>query len=251
MPGLPQMPPSAPRAMPSSRPSGGNFNSAPGGMAGGMPSGADTGAAFNQTTGFSEAQKIQRSVARGKKNAAVLSSVKLSRQQLEQWLAQFGLKLLTSSVELQMTHNFINSSYVIYPDGSNVSLTLFLKQTDQNIQSIAQQISQHLSGIASQLEVIDPYASAQNPFNAQFGVGAPPPIFTPQPNNFQNNYQSANQAYYPQNQYPQTQNPYQNTPNSNSFNPTYPNQNSYPNPNNNFNNQFSNPNNYPNFNNQN
>ena len=188
--GIPQMPPQAPRAAPRSAPNGGNFNMPAGGQPG-MPSGADTGAAYNQTTGFSEQQKIQRSVAKSKRNAGVLKAVKLTRQQLEQWLTQFGLKLLTSSVELQMTHNFINSSYVIYPNGSQISLAMFLKQTDQNIQSIATQINTQLAGVASQLEVVDPNAG-QNPFEQQF--------FNPN----QGYYPQPQQGYY-QPQYPQQQ----------------------------------------------
>jgi hypothetical protein len=230
------MPPQAPRAAPRSAPSGGGFNM-PGGQPG-MPNAADMGGAYNQTTGFSEQQKIQRSVAKSKRNAGVLKAVKLTRQQLEQWLAQFGLKLLTSSIELQMTHNFINSSYVIYPNGSQISLAMFLKQTDQNIQSIAAQINTQLSGIASQLEVVSPNQS-QNPFEQQFVTQNPNqgyypqpqqgyyPIqnqaqqYQPQPNYYppqQPQYAPApqnynpNQGYYPQLQQPQIQNPYYQNP---------------------------------------
>ena len=227
MAGIPQMPSQAPRSAPRSAPSGGNFNGPVGGMpGGGFPnSGADTSGAFNQNSGFSEQQKIQRSVAKSKKNAGVLKAVKVSRQQLEQWLAQFGLKLLTSSVELQMTHNFINSSYVVYPNETKISLPMFLKQTDQNIQDMAHQISQQMVGIASHLEVMDPN-SGRNPFEQQFynnmpamdmnqALYQPQPAFYPQqnPNQIQNGYPNPNyyppqpqQGYYqPQPQYPQQQ----------------------------------------------
>ena len=226
MAGIPQMPSQAPRSAPRSTPGGGNFNAPAGGMAGGFPNaGADTGGAYNQTSGFSEQQKIQRSVAKSKKNAGVLKAVKVSRQQLEQWLAQFGLKLLTSSVELQMTHNFINSSYVIYPDETKISLPMFLKQTDQGIQDMVHQISQQMVGIASHLEVMDPN-SGRNPFEQQFFTGMPAmdmnqavyqpqPPYHPQPNPNQVQVQNGypNQNYYPpqpqqgyyQPQYPQQQ----------------------------------------------
>jgi len=226
VPGIPQMPPQAPRAAPRSAPSGG-FNMPAGGQPGGMPSGADMGAAYNQTTGFSEQQKIQRSVAKSKRNAGVLKAVKLTRQQLEQWLTQFGLKLLTSSVELQMTHNFINSSYVIYPNGSQISLVMFLKQTDQNIQSIATQINTQLAGVASQLEVVDPNAG-QNPFEQQFYNQNPSQgqAYYPQPQQGYYPIQNQVQQYQPQpNYYPQPQPQYAPAPQ-----PYNPNQGYYPQP---------------------
>ena len=264
MAGLPQMPSQAPRSSPRSAPSGGNFNAPAGGMGGGFPStGADTGGAYNQASGFSEQQKIQRSVTKSKKNAGVLKAVRLTRQQLEQWLAQFGLKLLTSSVELQMTHNFLNSSYVIYPDGSKISLPMFLKQTDQGVQNLAQQINDQMSGIASHLEVVD-LNSGRNPFEEQFYPGMAPmeqnqamyqpqPQYAPAPNHYpqsnqmmdqngfpnQNYYppqpsQQPNQGYYPvQNSVPASYNSqpnYNQNQNPQTFNPNQqnPNQSFYP-----------------------
>lgn len=158
-----------------------------------------------------------------------------------------------------MTHNFLNSSYVIYPNGSKIALPMFLKQTDQNIQNLAQQINHQMSGIASHLEVIDPN-STRNPFQQQFYAGMPPmtqtqTMYQPQPNynqasqpyqNFnpnghQNAYPSqpipqANQNYYPaQNSTPPGYYPTSNyNPNQNSqpYNPNQPNfiQNNFPQP---------------------
>lgn len=119
----------------------------------------------NNPRGFSEQQKIQRSVTRSKKNAGALKATINARLQLEQWLNQYGLKLITSSIDLQITLNFIEASKVIYPDGARIPLPIFLKQTDPSIQQLALEINSRVANIASHLEMIGPDKLNQDDFN--------------------------------------------------------------------------------------
>ena len=121
-----------------------------------QPGNSDAGQNYNNRASSTEQQKLQRSVARGRKNAGALRAAIQTRSQREQWLKQFGLQLLTSSIELQLSRDFINSSLVSYPNGVRVPLAIFLKQADPVISDIANQINQNMLGIASNLEITNP-----------------------------------------------------------------------------------------------
>ncbi|GAB4145460.1 MAG: hypothetical protein OHK0017_05080 [Patescibacteria group bacterium] len=142
--------PQMPRQMPQAPAGGGGFNNP------NQPGNFDFSQAANQQTGFSEHQKTVRAVSRAKKNAGALKAAINTRAQLEQWLNQYGLKLVTSSVDLQLTKSFIASSSIVYPQGVRIPLELFLKQTAPAIQQLASQINQNMINIANHLDVVDP-----------------------------------------------------------------------------------------------
>ena len=66
-----------------------------------------------------ERERILRSVVRSTKIKSTTTSVIQTRAQLVQYLKQNGLNLWTSFEEFQASHDFIASSYIIYPKHNN------------------------------------------------------------------------------------------------------------------------------------
>jgi hypothetical protein len=127
------------------------------------PSGGDTnGGNINQAPNFNvapstERERLLRSVARSTKIKSATTSVIQTRSQLVQYLKQNGLDLWTSAVEFQKSHDFIVSSYVIYPKHNNFkeALVEFLKRYP-NLQPVAAAIRDQLKSAGPDMQVISP-----------------------------------------------------------------------------------------------
>jgi hypothetical protein len=127
------------------------------------PSSGDTGNPnINQATNFNvapstERERLLRSVTRSTKIKAATSSVIQTRLQLVAYLKQNGLDLWTSAVEFQQNHDFILSSYVIYPKHNNFKepLSGFLKRYP-NLKAIAEAIRDQLVSAGQNMQVISP-----------------------------------------------------------------------------------------------
>jgi hypothetical protein len=96
-----------------------------------------------------------RSISRSKRIKAAAKTIIATRQDLADYLAQGGLKLLTSSIEFQQTGDFIRSSYVIYTQHNDVSepLANFLERYDF-LKEVAEKINQDLKPTQGQMQVL-------------------------------------------------------------------------------------------------
>jgi hypothetical protein len=64
-------------------------------------------------------ESFQQSTSRAKQVKATLQSVITSRDQLANYLAGYGMKLLTSAVEYERSKDFVASSYILYEAYNN------------------------------------------------------------------------------------------------------------------------------------
>jgi len=94
--------------------------------------------------------EVAKSVA---KSQVIRTQTKLiinSREDLAKYLAQNGLDLVTSWVEFEESKDFIQSSYVVYPQYENAieKLTDFLKRYPQ-LQAPVMQLNQRIAASTS------------------------------------------------------------------------------------------------------
>ncbi|MEM1312793.1 MAG: hypothetical protein AAGF07_05020 [Patescibacteria group bacterium] len=127
------------------------------------PSGAEVqNGNINQTANFNvapstERERILRSVTRSTKIKSATTSVIQTRAQLVQYLRQNGLDLWTSAVEFQNSHDFILSSYVIYPKHNNFKepLQAFIDRYP-NLKPVAIAIRDQLKPAGQSMQVVSP-----------------------------------------------------------------------------------------------
>jgi len=96
----------------------------------------------------------QKSVRRSKQTRAITKQIINSRKDLENYLANKNIQLLTSATEFQQTGNFIMSSYVVFLDFDNYkeSLFTFLQRYPQ-LQTAVEAIAQYLYPTSKDLNV--------------------------------------------------------------------------------------------------
>ncbi len=125
-------------------------------QAGGDPNNTNSAPNISNSGPRQESQsQWSRSVSRGKAVKKATSTVINTRSELVSFFRKSGLDLMTSAVEFQANGDFIQSSYVIYPQQNNFkeSLSDFLLRYP-TIKPAATTINERLKSVQSQMQVI-------------------------------------------------------------------------------------------------
>ena len=108
--------------------------------------GGDTASNLNNRPRSGESQEsIRQSVQRSKSVGQALHTVITSREELEKYLAQYNLQVLTSATDLDAGMSFIDSSYIRYLEHGNVTepMSVFL-QRYPDYQPIVEKINEEV-----------------------------------------------------------------------------------------------------------
>jgi hypothetical protein len=84
------------------------------------PSSNDTpGGNINTYRSGESRESFQQSTNKARQVRAAVQQVLTSRDELAKYLAQYGMKLLTSAVEYERSKDFVVSSYILYEQYDN------------------------------------------------------------------------------------------------------------------------------------
>lgn len=83
------------------------------------PTGDASPGNLNQYRSSESKESFQQSAQRARQVRAMVGKIITSREELAKYLAQYGMKLLTSAVEYDRSKDFITSSYILYEAHNN------------------------------------------------------------------------------------------------------------------------------------